>query len=531
MNPVAVLEIGALHSRYVRTADRFKAIWTYHQFASGVFKNLLAQALPYSIDFQAVYGRIKSIGGSINVAQAASANNAIDESQAALDAASKAMLVADDRIGPSILRRFFEKLKNQDETIVHQLIKFYLYSDAVEGDRRDKLDYLFTRIGEEYVEDRGEYASRTTFELRERFRALVTIMNRVDPPQEEIVHMIRAIRSMRDEVAAASTFEELTRRNLLKNARLFKHRVGDAYFHPDVLLSVVELNVTTKNRFAKLYEAEEQRLVADAQKLLEHGESLQKTFGDANPALLDEIARFRDYKARFESSRAESNVKHDVVTQLKTSINTILAQLDRGLSVGRETEPEDEVEVLSSPIPDAFANDAEQFEHLSNRFGRNDQQLRFLVRIGAAIDPAGRGLDVTEILNFPAVRELRLEPWEIAAFQKLILGRFREANEDTEELWMLFLRGAALRVKIDEEATILSTVINSGIDAEADLLTKAKASLDLAKELDENFGDLLQEAVYYSNPGIIRQLYRSRFRLLRAFSGLWLLYDQHTAGG
>lgn len=523
---MTVVEIGALHSRYVRTADRFKAIWTYHQFASGVFKNLLAQALPYSIDFQAIYARIKSVGSSINVAQAAAANNTLEESQAALDGAQKAMLLADDRIGPSILRRFFEKLKNQDETIVHQLIKFYLYADAVEGDRRDKLDYLFTRIGEQYVEERGEYASRTTFELRERFRALVGSMNRVDPPQEEVVQMIRAIRSMRDEVAAAATFDELTKKNLLKNARLFKHRVGDAYFHPDVLLAVVELNVTTKNRFAKLYEVEERRLVDDAQKLLEHGESIHKSFGEVNPALLDEIARFRDYKARFESSRAESNVKHDVVAKLKTSINTILAQLDRGLRV----EDGEEVEVASSPIPDAFADDAEQFDQLATRFGREDPILRFLLRIAAAIDPAGRGLDVAEILNFPAVRELRLEPWEVAAFQKLILGRFREANEDTEELWTLFLRGAALRVKIDEEATILSTALGSGIEGEPDLMTRAKVSLDLAKEIDENFGDLLQEAVYYSNPGIIRQLYRSRFRLLRAFSGLWLLYDQQTAG-
>ena len=31
----------------------------------------------------------------------------------------------------------------------------------------------------------------------------------------------------------------------------------------------------------------------------------------------------------------------------------------------------------------------------------------------------------------------------------------------------------------------------------------------------EQFGDLQQEAVYYSNRRILRQLYRSRFRLLR----------------
>ena len=54
----------------------------------------------------------------------------------------------------------------------------------------------------------------------------------------------------------------------------------------------------------------------------------------------------------------------------------------------------------------------------------------------------------------------------------------------------------------------------------------AKASLDCGKELDEQFNDFLHEAVYYSNPKILHQLYRSRFRLLRGFSGLWLIYDR-----
>ena len=61
---------------------------------------------------------------------------------------------------------------------------------------------------------------------------------------------------------------------------------------------------------------------------------------------------------------------------------------------------------------------------------------------------------------------------------------------------------------------------------DSDNLTRAKQSLDCAKELDESFSDFLRDAVYYSNPKILHQLYRSRFRLLRGFSGLWLIYDR-----
>src|SRR5205807_8874853 len=117
------------------------------------------------------------------------------------------------------------------------------------------------------------------------------------------------------------------------------------------------------------------------------------------------------------------------------------------------------------------------------------------------------------------------EPWEIAAYQKLFGRRPSEGEDDTDELWMLFVRAAALRTKIDEEATMLAASRAAGVSPESEMLNRAKGSLDCAKELDEEFNTLLHEAVYYSNARILHQLYRSRFRLLRGFSGLWLIYD------
>src|SRR5205814_7842510 len=127
--------------RYVRLTDRFKSVWTYHQFAAAVFKNFLSAPLPYTVDFQSTYDRVKAVSALLNAAQARDAAAAIDLCDLALDRASAPLVRVDDQIGTPILRRFFEKLKKQDETIVQNLIKFYLYSDAVEGDRRDKLDF------------------------------------------------------------------------------------------------------------------------------------------------------------------------------------------------------------------------------------------------------------------------------------------------------------------------------------------------------------------------------------------------------
>ncbi len=517
---MSVAEIGLLHGRYVRLTDRFKSVWTYHQFASAIFKNFLRAPLPYTIDFQSTYDRIKAVSATLNAAQARQAAATIDLCDLALERASDSLLRVDEQITTSILRRFFEKLKKQDETIVQNLIKFYLYADAAEGDRRDKLDFLFTRIGEDFIAERGEYWSRESLEFRERIIALVSLIRVSEAPQEEVVRLIKSIRALRDQIQAAERFEDLTERSLLKNARHFKHRLGDFYFNPDILLAIVELNVATKNKFLKLYHEDEKRIVEDSQRLLEHGAALERNFGDTNPELLQEIARFRSAKEEFDRSRATSNVKHDVITQLKQSMTNILAQLDRGLGFDEEETTAD--------LPPAFFTEAEQAERIGARFG-NDLLHPDLMRIAAAVDPVDALLMPEEAAEMPALKELRLEAWEIAAYQKLFDRRPAEAEEDGVDLWMLYLRAAALRLKIDAEATLLAASRAAGVSAETELMMKAKGSLDCAKELDEEFNSFLHEAVYYSNARILHQLYRSRFRLLRGFSGLWLIYDQKPA--
>jgi DNA-directed RNA polymerase subunit F len=499
---VSVAEIGALHGRFIRQSDRFKSAWTYHQFATGAFRNFLDQPLPYSIDFQRIYERLKTISGSLNSAQMEEANDALRANDAALDGAQQTLLAADDLVPPSLVRRFFEKLKRTDDAIIHHLIKFYFYAQAIDGDRRDKIDFLFTRIGEDFSPDREEYWSRDSMEFREKIIALVSSLHVSSAAPDEVVKLIRAVRSMRDEVERIKRFEELTERHLLRNARLFKHRIGDLYFHPDVLLALVELNVATKNTFVKLYLSDEQRLVDDSRKLMEHGTAIARNFGDTNPELVEEIARFREAKERFDELRSQSNVKHDVVTRLKSTMTNILSQLDRGL----------EEDVIGAEIPAAFFDSQKVAEH----FGRDETLLPHLTRLAASIADDVR------------IAELRLEPWEVAAFAKLF-GRLEpEAAEDNEELWTLYARAAAVRVKVDEEANVIATSIAAGVRPEPELLSKAKQSLDYAKELDELFGEFLHEAVYYSNPKFLHQLYRSRFRLLRGFSGLWLIYDRQN---
>lgn len=518
---MSVAEIGSLHARYVRLTDRFKSAWAYHQLVTGAFRSVLFEPLPYTYDFQRVYDRIKNAGASVTPSQAAKALEALRGCEQELEEASTVLLSADERISPSVLRRFFEHLKRQDESIIHHLLKFYLYSDAVEGDRRDKIDFLFTRIGESFFVERGEYWSGEQLELRERIAALVSILRLAPAPEDEVVPVIRAIRSMRDDIQHADRFEELAERHLLRNARTFKHRVGDLYFHPDVLLSIIELNVATRNRFVRLYQEEEHRILDDADKLMAHGEAIERNFGSASPDLAEEISKFREFKQRFDDARADSNVKYDVISSLKSSIGNILAQLDRGL----ETGPQERI--LALPL-DADFDEPANLDACVEHFGAGDVLLEYLRRIARAVDSIKATVPADRLVEKGPVRHLRLEPWEAAAYQKLSQRRERDFDEDNEDLWMLYLRAAALRIKAVEEATGLAATFAAGVQAEMPLLEHARETLDWSKGIDETFGAFLKEQVYCTNDAILRQLYRSRFRLLRAFTGLWLIYDKQV---
>ncbi|HSN69708.1 MAG TPA: hypothetical protein VLV48_10710 [Thermoanaerobaculia bacterium] len=510
---MSVAEIGLLHARYVRLSDKFKAAWTYHQFASGVFKNLLQGELPYRVDFQALYDEIRRASDVIQSAASTSAGPMMDRADQQLQRAFPELLRADQAISASVLRRFFDGLKRQDEKILFNIIKFYLYAGlGTSGDERDKLDFLFTRVGEDFVEERGEYSPKDTLELRKQFQGLVGVRPSPVASQDEMIRMIKAIRSVREEIQNVETFEQLTQADLLGRARAVKESLGEHFLLPDVLLAVVECNITAKNKFSRLYADEEKGILEESSRLLANEDAIARGFGESNPDLLQEMERFKQAKQQFDDSRARHDVKHVVITRLKASMNNILAQLDRGLEPSADETEE---------VPDAFLLEIERADSVSRIFGDDPFLAPYLGRIVQALEPLDQTASLEKLAQTGPAAALRLEPWEIGAFQKLYFGR---GESDQDEVFLLYMRAAALRTRIEEQATRLSGH-GTGSPPDAAFLGAVKASLDSAKQLDLQFKDFLHEGVNLSNPRDLHRLYRSRLRLLRAFSGLWLIYD------
>ena len=147
-------------------------------------------------------------------------------------------------------------------------------------------------------------------------------------------------------------------------------------------------------------------------------------------------------------------------------------------------------------------------------------------RILHSADLAGHGAGPGLSASSEPIRQLRLEPWEVQA--ALALARRDETpSRGVDPVTRLLFNAAALRLRMDEEAAELRGRVGSG-PAEGSApppLVQAAKCLARAQEIDWEFRTALLDAGARGEPERHLQLTRSRFRHLRAYTGLWLLHN------
>ncbi|MCB1058357.1 MAG: hypothetical protein KDD11_22885, partial [Acidobacteria bacterium] len=150
---MSVQEITALHNQYVDLSDRFRAAWAFHQFIQSVQKMFVPEiSLHFGTGFQDAYTQIKKVSRSLHASEVEKNRAEIERIGVQLERLTGQLLEEDNKVAPQYLRQFFQRVRNYDDKILTQLVKFYLYSlgsGAWEPARVDKVDYLLTRIAEQ----------------------------------------------------------------------------------------------------------------------------------------------------------------------------------------------------------------------------------------------------------------------------------------------------------------------------------------------------------------------------------------------
>lgn len=501
---MSVQELGALHQRYIDLSDRFRAAWTFHQFLQGMEKAFLEGTITkYHADFQGVYGALKEASHNLNSSETPRIKQLLDAVERHLVSLNVTLEREDSKVTPGQLRQFFQRVRNFDEKILAQLAKFYIYNRAgarLTDDQIDKVDFLLTKLAEG-----GGTPPRERGGLREVLRSLWTAAApHSDGGSGD--ESRRRIDELRVEVLEIHGFEQLAERDTIRRYRDLKHGLGPLFFEPEIQLTILETNLALKGKVRQLYAEEERRIFSESQRIFDLE---NRTVADA---ILDQdLATFHQEMARFEDQLRQDNVRLDQLAALREQVRTLLPRLEPGAAAsGRAEGVAPEPAPLESPRLDvAITNPG----FIGETFHRLVSTLE-----GTSLDDDPKAVTYSREV-FP----LRLEPREVVAYRRYF---GLEAAPD-RELEQFLLESAAARMRINGEAEqIMGLLDDTATRRDAPILAQARETCRLADGYVRRFSGHVDAAVQHGNYAEAQALQVLRMRLIRDYSGLWLLANK-----
>ncbi len=502
-------DLNRVHRRYIIVSNTFKSAWTFHQFIQGLRKAFPdIPATDYPADFQGIYGELKLVSENLSESSAESANGQLDDVESRLVPLVQDLLAFDELISPALLRQFFQRVKNFDDNILTQLVKFYLYSREAgdwDLDRLDKADFLSTKVAEEYNENRAAYVLRDRTQLRELAQGFRSALGVAPLPKATVDAICDEISGLEEVIRELDSIDELHRQHVVERYRTLKHSLGDAFFEPRVWHAVLDANLALKNHIQQLYRRDEQRIVAEYQQVFELERDVP-----VDVKLGEELSEFRVAVERFENQLQGENVRLAELAELREKVRELVPKLqpdskpEEPLAAPFELrEPE-----LLPPTPGVSESEAEE-EIVSELYQA----------IVTALDDTNPTVDPKKVVLQPEIFGLGLGPREVVAYRRLFGGGACDRS-----LEQFVLRGAALRGVIEHEVDEIKGILDdSAATGDAPIFAKARWTARLADRFLRRFEHWIDQAVIAGDSQEARALLTLKMRLMRGYSGLWLI--------
>ena len=507
-----VQELSVLHRRYADLSHRFRAGWTFHQFLQSLGKSLLQRLEDsHSAEFQELYAALKEISQSLHSAEGDRIRGRLDAIDRRLTERMAALDEEDTKLAPDLMRQFFRRIKTYDDKILTQLVKFYIYvqrGGPWPPDRLDKTDFLLARLSEHEDDRTGDVTLSDTPRLTEIYQGFWAMLG-AETPEREVVEMYRRqIDSIRGEVAQMDTLDQLNESGLVRRFRDLKHDLGALYFHPDLLISIQDTNLSFKSRIDRVYRQEERRIVAEYQRVFE----LEREAA-IDRELDVELSEFRQEIERFEHKLQSQEFKLEDIAQIRQRVRELLPRLTSGRPA---VEPRVAQVALTTGEHLLNAAAAAAGAPLSRHEEEIGEPYRQVVEALREINPE---LAAERVVLNPDIFPLRLEPREVTAYRRLY-GR----KPCDRELEQFLLEAAALRVRVNEEAQEITGILDeTSITGDSPIYARARQTARVADSYLWRFSHVLSQAALGTDPAETRQLEVLRMRLMRDYSGLWLL--------
>jgi hypothetical protein len=288
--------------------------------------------------------------------------------------------------------------------------------------------------------------------------------------------------------------------------RDLKHDLGALYFHPDLLIAIQDTNLAFKGRIERIYRQEERRIVAEYQRVFELEREVP-----IDRELDVELSEFRQDIERFERKLQSQEFKLEDIAQIRQRVRELLPRL---------TPAHASVEPRHTPLTTG--------EHILNRAAEaastamaNHEDVigETYRRLIEALRETHPETAAERVVLSPVIFPLRLEPREITAYRRLF------GNKPCDrELEKFLLEAAALRLQVNDEAHEITSILDeTSVTGDSPVYARARATARLADSYFWRFGHVITQAGLGTDLAEIRQLEVLRMRLMRDYSGLWLL--------
>lgn len=486
---MSIEDIQGHHKRFITLSDQFKAVWTFHQMLQAIYKHFISKPLPYHIDFKVLYGNIKALPQLFQGLPSSALEVRFEQRNKEIRNTFQVLQEADRDISPSLVRKFFEQRIEQEnlDKILHQIIKFYLYNQTIDQHIRDKLDFLITHLSSQYSEVESKFILRDTNHLKEVFEKLMSVGHFPDTDPQLKDEYFTLLKELKQEVMSCQSLEDFVLSGILKAIRGLKGRMGTAFLHPDILLKVAELNVTTKNRYTEIYEKEEKSLLEDTSRIRQMTDSGVIT----SPKLVARVSEIEKMQAVLFGENQQRELKIEHLAEYKKSVKRILEELDSDFTFNVSED-------MTAPPPPL---------ETPNRFMEEDSTIAIFMKLGKD----GR-----------AATGFRLEEFE---FQSLKAYELLHSLELLQEKDQLILKCGMLRYHNDLIVSDLLDLRKQNEPIPDSLMKRAGQAIELGQNLEKQLQWDLDESLFKGNLSEVQLLTRAKYRLSRSLSGMWLLYD------
>lgn len=512
---MSVEQLQVLHGRYANLSHHFRAAWAFNQYLESLAKLSASGARPQlPVDFQQLYGDLKGLSDRLNAVDSQRVQAELDRVERRLRELNTALLEEDSRVSPHRLRQFLQRVRNQDEKLLVQLVKFYVYSRDDGGawpqDRFDKLDFLLTKIAEERGEG-GGFQIMDRGRLRELSTGLWRALALPAPPDGLVEKALEKIREITRQLSTVDDLDGLNDRELVPRFREAKQELGLYLLEPRVLPELLATNLKFKNLIERLYSVEERRIVADYQRIFELEQEVTLD-GELDEAL----STFRGDIEQFEERLRNHELKLEDLAHIRSQVEV----LSERLTARTEAEPG------TDPGTDPGFSDAGTAPGTgptgggAGVMGLAEPVRAVLRRIDGALSSVAAGVPPRQAVTLPEVFPFRLEAREVIAFRRFASGAPDGADH-------LVRQAAAWRVLLGEMAEEMRGLQEeTARTGESPIYRQARDLMDEAGTMIGRFEAEIERRLLGGDVGEARKLTLLKMRFVRDHAGCWLVAER-----